>query len=121
MDALIKFGGKPANYTEYSGNPPSEKVEKLARIVMSKPNLSGLLVAGVIANYTNIAETMKGLIVALKEVKPKYPIVVRRAGPFAEQARDMLMEVSKEYGLDIHYFDETIPLTKAAEIIVDLS
>lgn len=25
MDALIKAGGKPANFTEYSGNPPKEK------------------------------------------------------------------------------------------------
>ena len=40
MDALLKAGLKPANYTEYSGNPPREKVRDLAKIVLSKPGLS---------------------------------------------------------------------------------
>jgi citryl-CoA synthetase large subunit len=61
MDALIKAGLKPANYTEYSGNPPREKVYALAKIVLSKPGLRGLWIAGGVANFTNIGETFHGI------------------------------------------------------------
>ncbi|PIT86474.1 MAG: hypothetical protein COU33_02975, partial [Candidatus Magasanikbacteria bacterium CG10_big_fil_rev_8_21_14_0_10_43_6] len=42
MDALLQAGLSAANYTEYSGNPPREKVHALAKIVLSKPGLRGL-------------------------------------------------------------------------------
>ena len=121
MDALLKYGGKPANFTEYSGNPPQEKVEKLTRIVLDKENLSGLLVAGVIANFTNIAETLKGVLTVIEEKKPNFPIVIRRAGPHDDEAKKMIEEVRERCGLSIYYFDENTPLTKSAEIMVDLS
>ena len=121
MDALINFGGKPANFTEYSGNPPQEKVEKLTRIVLDKENLSGLLVAGVIANFTNIYETLQGILTVLIEQKPNFPIVIRRAGPHDEEAKEALMKAKEEQGLDIHYFDENTAMTEAAKVMVDLS
>jgi citryl-CoA synthetase large subunit len=121
MDALIEYGGKPANFTEYSGNPPIEKVEKLTKIVLDKENISGLLVAGVIANFTDIAETLQGIVNVLKIQKPLFPIVIRRAGPNDEIAKIMLEKARQDFNLNIHYFDETVPLTKAAKIMVDLS
>lgn len=121
MDALLESGGAAANFTEYSGNPSSEKVEKLTRIVLEKENLSGLLVAGVIANFTNIAETLQGVVNVLKALKPPFPIVIRRAGPDDDKAKAILQKAKEEYGLDIHFFDENVPLTKAAEIMVELS
>ncbi|MBI4152744.1 hypothetical protein HY495_03470 [Candidatus Woesearchaeota archaeon] len=121
LDALVDYGGKPANFTEYSGNPPLEKVEKLTRIVLDRKNLSGLLVAGVIANFTNIAETLRGVLNVLIAVRPNFPIVIRRAGPHDDEARVMLLEAKEKYGLDIHYYDEKIPLTQAAKIMVELS
>lgn len=121
LDALVDYGGKPANFTEYSGNPPMEKVEKLTRVVLDREKLSGLLVAGVIANFTNIAETLRGVLNVLVEQKPKFPIVIRRAGPHDDEARVMLMEAKEKYQLDIHYYDEKISLTQAARIMVDLS
>jgi len=42
MDALMALGGKPANYTEHSGNPPREKLEKLSKIILSKKGLTGV-------------------------------------------------------------------------------
>ncbi|MAG60607.1 hypothetical protein CL619_02355 [archaeon] len=121
MDALLEYGGKAANFTEYSGDPSREKVQQLTRIVLSKENLSGLLVAGVIANFTNIKETLTGVADVLIELKPDYPIVIRRAGPHDTEAKIMLAEIKDNYGLDIHYFDEKTPMTKSAEIIVELS
>ncbi len=121
IDTLVELGGKPANYTEYSGNPPKEKVEKLTRIVLDRENISGLLIAGVIANFTNVKETLEGIMNILIEKKPDFPIVIRRAGPHDEEAKVMLQEIKAKHGLDIHYYDEKTPMTKAAEIMVELS
>lgn len=41
MDVLLVAGGEPANYTEYGGNPPTEKVYRLTRAVLVKPGLQG--------------------------------------------------------------------------------
>jgi len=120
MDALISYGGRPANYTEYSGNPTAEKVKKLAQIVLSKPGLAGCWIVGGTANFTRIDITIQGIIDALIEAKPDYPIVVRRAGPGAKEAYAMLHDAAKKHGLDIHVFDEYTSITESAKIMVDL-
>lgn len=121
MDALISYGGKPANFTEYSGNPLREKVEKLTRIVLDREGLSGLLIAGVVANFTNIFETLQGVLDVLKEKRPDFPIVIRRAGPHDQEAKEAILKARDEFGLDIHYFDEQMPMTKAVEVMVNQS
>ncbi|PIR78581.1 MAG: hypothetical protein COU28_00805, partial [Candidatus Magasanikbacteria bacterium CG10_big_fil_rev_8_21_14_0_10_36_16] len=68
MDALYQVGLKPANYTEYSGNPPQEKVFELSKIVLSKPNLKGLWIVGGVANFTDIAATFAGIVQAIDEL-----------------------------------------------------
>lgn len=119
MDAIIEAGGKPANYTEYSGNPPKEKVKKLTQITLSRPNLKGLFVVGGTANFTDIYETLLGVKEALEELKPTYPIVIRRAGPRDKEAYEMLAEFAKKENLALTIFGEETPMTKAARIIVE--
>ncbi len=121
LDGVLATGGAPANYTEYSGNPPAEKVYKLTKIVLSKKGLNGLLVAGAIANFTDIYETLRGFAEALKEVKPKFPIVIRRAGPRDKEAFEMLREAAKKDGFDFHLFGPETPIDEAAETIVKLA
>lgn len=120
MDALLKEGGRPANYTEYSGNPPKEKVKKLTKIVLSKPNIHGLWVVGAVANFTDIYETLSGFIEALREVKPRpaYPIVIRRGGPRDKEAFEMLRKI-KDY--DLHLYGQEISITESAKIVVKLA
>lgn len=123
MDALIALGGKPANYTEHSGNPPREKLEKLSKIVLSKKGLAGVWFVGATANFTDIYETLAGFVEALRQIKPKpkYPIVVRRGGPRYEEAFKMLEEVKKKGGFDFHVFGPETPMTSTAKTMVDLS
>lgn len=120
MDALLSYGGKPANYTEYSGNPSAEKVKKLAKLVLSKPGLAGCWIVGGTANFTRIDVTIQGIIEALAEIKPDYPIVVRRAGPGDQEAYAMLRQAAKEHGLNIHIYDEHTPITASAKLMVEL-
>src|SRR3989344_5726765 len=123
MDSLFATGGKPANYTEYSGNPPREKVEKLTKIALSRENLSGCLVAGAVANFTDIYETLSGFAEGLVQVRPKvnYPIVIRRGGPKQKDAYEMLEAFSKKEGFDIHLFGPETPISVASKKMVELS
>ncbi len=120
MDALIKAGLKPANYTEYSGNPPREKVYALAKIVLSKPDLRGLWIAGGVANFTNIADTFAGIVDALDEVKPTYPVVIRRAGPFEEEGMRLMRECAQRNNLNIKIFGKETPMSETAKILAGM-
>ena len=123
MDSVIDAGGRPANYTEYSGNPPAEKVQKLTKIALDREGLSGCLVAGAVANFTDIYETLRGFVEGLRQVKPKptYPIVIRRGGPRQEEAYEMLERVGKKEGFDIHLFGPETPISVACQKMVELA
>lgn len=123
MDAVVAAGGKPANYTEYSGNPSREKVAKLTQVVLNKKGLTGVLVCGAVANFTDIYETLCGFVDGLRSVSPKvsYPIVIRRGGPRVEEAYQMLARVAKKEGYDIHMFGAETPISVAAKKMVELT
>lgn len=123
IDALLAFGGKPANYTEHSGNPPREKLKRLTKIVLSKPNLKGCWFVGGTANFTDIYETLMGFVEGLRELKPKpnYPIVIRRGGPRDKEAFEALKEIGKKEGFDFHIYGRETPMTSTAKTIVDLA
>lgn len=120
MDALIEYGGKPANYTEYGGNPPTEKVYRLSKVIMSKQGLNGLWHVGGTANNTDIYRTMKGFVQALEEVEPDYPIVIRRDGPNADKAFEMLREKKEELDLNMKLFRNDKPMTESAEDLMEM-
>lgn len=119
MDALIEYGGEPANYTEYGGNPPTEKVYRLSKVIMSEEDLNGLWHVGGTANNTDIYRTMKGFVQALEEESPDYPIVIRRDGPNADKAFEMLREKKKELGLDMELYRNDTPMTATAETLME--
>lgn len=119
MDALIQAGLKPANYTEYSGNPPREKVYALAKIVLSKPGLKGLWIAGGVANFTNVKETFHGITDALDEIKPSYPIVVRRAGPYEKEGMQLMQECAKRNNLNMKLFGKEISMSETAKVLAE--
>ncbi len=120
MDAIMEYGGEPANYTEYGGNPPTEKVYKLSKVIMSKEGLNGLWHVGGTANNTDILRTMKGFIQALEEERPDYPIVVRRDGPNADKAFEMLREKKEELNLNMKLYRNDKPMTQTAEILMEM-
>lgn len=120
MDALIKAGLQPANYTEYSGNPPREKVYQLAKIVLSKPGLRGLWIAGGVANFTDVAETFQGIVDALDELKPSFPIVVRRAGPREKEGMQIMRECGERNGLNIKLFGKQTSMSETASVLAQM-
>ena len=120
MDAIIAQGLKPSNYTEYSGNPPREKVHALAKVVLSKPGIRALWMCGVVANFTNMKETFLGIIDVLDELKPTYPIVVRRDGPESAEAIQLVEECAKRNNLNLKIFNKDMSMTESAKVLAEM-
>jgi succinyl-CoA synthetase beta subunit len=118
MDALVDAGGKPANYTEFSGDPSDEKMYILTKQAITKPGVKGCWIVGAIANFSRVDTMMTGIVRAFEEVKPKFPIVVRRAGPYEKEGLTMLKDAAKKHGWDVEVYGAETPLTATAEIIV---
>lgn len=123
LDILIDSGGRPANYVEYSGNPPREKVKQLTRITLSRDQLAGCWIVGGVANFTDIHETLQGIGEAILERNPlpQYPIVIRRAGPNDDKAKAYIEELKAKYHLDIHFCDEQTSICQSAEEMIQRS
>ncbi len=121
MDALLAAGISPANYTEYSGNPPREKVKALTDIVLSIPNLKGLYVVGSNANFTDIFETLAGLIDSLLESPYKddsnFNLLIRRGGPRWQEAFAMVEERLQTTKIKFKLFGPDFPVVETAAVM----
>ncbi len=122
IDILMKAGGKPANYVEYSGNPPASVVEELTLRVLSQPGIRGLWVIGGTANFTDIYETMMGFVAGLRLVnpKPEYPIVIRRDGPRQNEAKEMLLDVAAREGYGMHIYGPELSMSESALKLLEI-
>lgn len=89
------FGAELANYGEYSGNPKAEEVYLYTKNILSlllnaKAKKKVLIIAGGVANFTDVRITFSGIIKALDEQKDalkkqKVKVFVRRGGPHQEE------------------------------------
>jgi succinyl-CoA synthetase beta subunit/citryl-CoA synthetase large subunit len=115
-DALLRFGGKPANYTEFGGNPPEAKVKGLVKGVLSKPGVKGFYMNLNITNNTQTDIVAKGIIGAFKDLNidpEKFPAVLRLAGVHDTEARRLCTAAGLEYHGD------DITMEDTARIIVE--
>jgi succinyl-CoA synthetase beta subunit len=115
-DALLRFGGKPANYTEFGGNPPEAKVRGLVKGVLSKVGVKGFYMNLNITNNTQTDIVAKGIIGAFQDLNidpKKFPAVLRLAGVHDAEARRLCTEAGLEYHGD------DITMEDTARIIVD--
>ena len=72
------------------------------------------------ANFTNIKETFQGIIDALDEVKPTYPIVVRRAGPYEQEGMDIMKDCAQRNNLNIKLFGKESSMSETAQVLADM-
>ena len=115
-DALLRFGGKPANYTEFGGNPPEAKVKGLVKGVLSKPGVKGFYMNLNITNNTQTDIVARGIIGAFKDLNidpGKFPAVLRLAGVHDVEARKLCIAAGLEYHGD------DITMEDTARIIVE--
>ena len=91
MDILKLFGGEPANFLDIGGGAGAEKVAAAMRIILSDPNVKAVLY-NIFGGITRCDEVARGILVAMEEVKPKVPMVVRLVGTNAEEGRQLLAD-----------------------------
>ncbi len=124
-DTITDFGyiNEMANYGEYSGDPNEEFTYLYAKTIIDlmtrKANPKGkfLLIGGGIANFTDVANTFKGIIKALKEYQKKLQenkvkIYVRRGGPNYHEGLSQMRELGEKIGVPIEVYGPETHMTK---------
>jgi succinyl-CoA synthetase beta subunit len=121
MDALARAGGHPANYVEMSGNPDPEQVFFASKIVLSKPGIRAVWIAGSFANFTDIQLTVNGVLRAVDELGLRVPIVIRRDGPNAHAAKEDAEHWAKEKNIQLRFDNADVSLDESAGAVVALA
>ncbi len=83
MDALSKVGLKPANFADTSGNPVGSKIFRVAKAILSQPDIEGYLLAGfMIANQEQWHHAHALVKVLREEIprRPGFPCILLLAG-----------------------------------------
>lgn len=91
MDIVKLFGGEPANFLDIGGGAGADKVAAALRIILSDKNVKAILF-NVFGGITRCDEVARGILIALKEVKPTIPMIVRLVGTNAEEGRTLLSD-----------------------------
>ena len=89
MDIIKLYGLEPANFLDVGGGASKEKVAAAFKIILSDPNVKGILVNifGGIMRCDIIAE---GVVAAAKEMAIKVPLVVRLEGTNVDLGKQIL-------------------------------
>jgi succinyl-CoA synthetase beta subunit len=95
MDVLKLHGGAPANFLDIGGGAGAEKVAAALKMIFSDPTVrAGLL--NVFGGITRCDEVARGMLLALEQVKPEIPIVVRLVGTNEKEGREILEKAALE-------------------------
>ena len=99
VDALNKAGLKVANYADTSGNPPASKVYRVAKVILSQPDIDGFCMGGFIMANQEQWHHAHGLVKALREEiphRPGFPAVILLCGNREEESLEILREGLKD-------------------------
>ncbi|MDD1734969.1 MAG: ATPase [Methanothrix sp.] len=119
----LSFAREMANYGEYSGDPNTEETYYYTRTILDlmtrKKDSRGkvLLIGGAIANFTDVAKTFKGVVMALEEYREKLQeagvkIYVRRGGPNYEQGLKLMRSLGDRLGVAIEVYGPETHMTR---------
>ncbi len=112
MDIIKHFGGNPANFLDVGGGANVEQVTNAFRIILSDPNVKGILV-NIFGGIMSCKTIANGVIAAARNVDITVPLVVRLEGNEVAEGKRLL----EESGLQLTSADD---LRDAARKIVEL-
>ncbi|HUI39686.1 MAG TPA: ATP citrate lyase citrate-binding domain-containing protein [Methanothrix sp.] len=123
-DTICDLGNakEMANYGEYSGDPNTEETYHYTRTILDlmtrerHPGGKVLLIGGAIANFTDVANTFKGVVMALEEYQEKLQssgvkIFVRRGGPNYEVGLKLMRDLGERLGVSIEVYGPETHMT----------
>ncbi len=89
MDIIKLYGSSPANFLDVGGGATREKVTAAFKIILSDPNVKGILV-NIFGGIMRCDIIANGIIEAAKEVSLSIPLVVRLEGTNVDLGKDIL-------------------------------
>jgi len=91
MDIIKQAGANPANFLDVGGGASAEQVENGFRIILSDPNVKGILI-NIFGGILRCDVLAQGVVQAAQKVKLAVPVVVRMEGTNVEEGRRILSE-----------------------------
>ena len=91
MDIIKLAGAKPANFLDVGGGANAEMVENGFRIILSDPNVKGILI-NIFGGILRCDVLAEGVVKAARKADIGVPVVVRMEGTNVEQGRKILDE-----------------------------
>ncbi len=89
MDIIKHYGAEPANFLDVGGSATTEKVTEAFKIITSDPGVKGILV-NIFGGIMRCDVIAQGVIVAVKEVGLKVPLVVRLEGTNVDKGKQII-------------------------------
>lgn len=96
MDIIKRAGASPANFLDVGGGASAEMVENGFRIILSDPNVRGILI-NIFGGILRCDVLAQGVVEAARKTRISVPVVVRMEGTNVEEGRRILAES----GLDL--------------------
>jgi succinyl-CoA synthetase beta subunit len=91
MDLIKQAGAEPANFLDVGGGASAEMVENGFRIILSDPNVKGILI-NIFGGILRCDTLATGVVTAARKTGIKVPVVVRMEGTNVEAGRRILAE-----------------------------
>jgi succinyl-CoA synthetase beta subunit len=91
MDLIKLAGAQPANFLDVGGGANAEMVENGFRIILSDPNVKGILI-NIFGGILRCDILARGVVEAATKTGIKVPVVVRMEGTNVEEGRRILAE-----------------------------
>ncbi len=89
MDIIKLAGAEPANFLDVGGGASAEMVENGFRIILSDPNVKGVLI-NIFGGILRCDVLAQGVVEATKKVDVNVPVVIRMEGTNVEEGRKIL-------------------------------
>jgi len=89
MDEVKRAGGSPADFLDIGGGAKAEAVTSSLEIVLSDPNVKGVLF-NIFGGITRGDEVAMGIIEGVRSLDVKVPIVIRLAGTRSAEGAELL-------------------------------
>lgn len=129
LDSLVAAGlsDEVINYSEYSGAPTRDETAEYVRTLLQLLFDSGskrkvILVAGGVANFTDVMATFEGIVDALRDKllalkDANVYVCVRRGGPNQTAGLAHLRDWLTLHKIDNDVYDPSLPLHKVADLV----
>jgi len=91
MDLIKLAGAEPANFLDVGGGASAEMVENGFRIILSDPNVKGILI-NIFGGILRCDVLAEGVVQAARKTGIDVPVVVRMEGTNIEEGRRILAE-----------------------------